>query len=282
MSATRDPDQLFRAFLDEGPEVLPDRVLAAIADDVHRQGQRAPLRPWRFTPMRTYLAAAAVVLILVVGGGILWANRDSLTGSSSPQPTATVAGTASPVPEPAVGELVPGETYRTNGFSQPFTFTLPDGFDVAVRADTWTGGGTFRLRPGTNGGAITFHDDVALLNDICEPTRTLEDVPDDVAAWLAVADQLSVSEPQTLGNATYWDIELGGFCQPFGVEQLPESPVVWFNTREHHRIYDIVIGDDHVLIFTWGAGYNGEGDEVLTALNPLTDELVGSIQSAGD
>jgi hypothetical protein len=275
MTTQRDPDRLLELFLDEGPEVLPDRVLDDVRDDIHRMHQRAAFGLWRFFTMRSYLAATAVALIVVASGGILWANRDSFTGSSTPSPTAT------PSPAEPVGDLTPGATYLTSGFTQPFTFTLPTGFNGTVSGDIWPGGGTFRLRDDRTG-AVTFHDDVPLLDDFCHPTGTLPDVPDDVGAWLTGSDGLTVSASHTVDGAesgrTYWDIKLGAKCPAAGIDQLPEGPVVNFSQGERHRVYDVKVGNDHIVVFTWGAGYQGEGDQVLSTLNPLINRLVASIR----
>jgi hypothetical protein len=279
MTTQHEPDRLLQAFLDEGPEVLPDRVLDGVRDDIHRMRQRAVFGPWRFFTMRTFLASAAAVAIVLAAGGILWGNRDSFIGTT---PTATPSPTATPRPGVPVGVLIPGATYRPQGFTQPFTFTLPDGFlDGFVRGDIWRGGHTFRLRDGSSG-AVTFHDDAPLFDDFCNPTGTLPDVPDDVGAWLTGSEGLTVSAPHTVGDAesgrTYWDIELGAECYVPEGEQLPGNPVVAFGVGERHRVYDVPIGNDHIVVFTWGAGYHGEGDEVLATLNPLIDTLVASIR----
>ena len=281
MSATRDPDRLFQAFLDEGPEVLPDRVLEAIADDVHGQRQRTVFGPWRFPTMRNLMAAAAVVAVVAIGGGILYA---SMRGSEPPagtdaDPTATSSATASADLAEPIGTLVPGETYHATSFSQPFSFTLPSEAEP-MRADLWSDQNTLRLR---DPGAITFHDDAPLTNDICHPTGVIPDIPDGadaIGTWLESSDGLTVS-PESIvsigdsSQAHYWDVELGSDC--VGGGEAPGGPVVSFSAGEHHRVYAVPLGDDWIVVFTWGAGYGGEGDEVLQVLNPLADAIVGSM-----
>ena len=90
MSATRDPDLLLQAFLDEGPEVLPDRALLAIADDVHRLRQRTSLGPWRLSTMRTLVASAAVLAIVVAGAGIFISSRLAPAPGNSPTPSSSI------------------------------------------------------------------------------------------------------------------------------------------------------------------------------------------------
>ena len=123
MSATRDPDLLLQAFLDEGPEVLPDRALVAIADDVHRLRQRTAVGPWRLSTMRTLLASAAVVAIVVAGAGIFFASR-AVPPPTGNEPPASPSIAALPEPE---GILDPGVTYDSGSFTHAFAFTVPAG-----------------------------------------------------------------------------------------------------------------------------------------------------------
>lgn len=284
MTTQRDPDRLLQVFLDEGPEVLPDRVLDAVETDIHRMRQRAAFGPWRFNPMRTFMAAAAVAAVLVVGGGLLWATRPpSVLEGPTPQPT--------PTPQEARGALAAGTTYLSTRFSQPFQFTMPLEFGSdAAAADLSADQHTLRIRPSSEG-AITFHDDIALPNDLCHPTGTLPDVPDDVEAWLSTRG-VTVSAPDFVGDSTlhasFWDIELGPNCIS-SADEAPGSPTIAFSAGERHRIYRVLvpvrdpsrpgaINADPMLIVTWGAGYGGVGDEVLDRLNSLTDSLVTSIE----
>src|SRR5439155_13499714 len=73
MTASRDPDKLIRAFLDEGQTDLPDRVFDAVRHDIQRTRQRVVIGPWRVPNMnmfaRVAIAAAAVVAI-----GFAWVN----------------------------------------------------------------------------------------------------------------------------------------------------------------------------------------------------------------
>jgi hypothetical protein len=105
MTAPRDPDRLVRAFLDEGPTVLPDRTVESVLGEVHRTRQRALLGPWRTMLMfRITLAAVAVAAIVAIGGLAFWATRPTTpvigqqpSGPPSPVASATpTAGTPSP------------------------------------------------------------------------------------------------------------------------------------------------------------------------------------------
>jgi hypothetical protein len=275
MSATRDPDLLLQAFLDEGPEVLPDRALMAIADDVHRLRQRTIVGPWRLSTMRTFLASAAVVAIVIAGVGIFIANRavpPPAGNDSSPSPSIA----ALPAPE---GDLDPGTTYDSGSFTHAFAFTVPATMAPRIREDIWDGSHTFRIRPAT-GGAITIHDGNGLPNDLCDTTGALPDLPN-VEEWLAGSEGLTVSPMVQLTGSVlsvrYWDIELGSDCYPRGA--LPGNLAINFSVGEHHRLYEVQVGTDTMLVVTWGSGYGGVGDDVLDQLNALTDELVRSFAS---
>jgi hypothetical protein len=234
MSVTHDPDRLLQAFLDEGPEVLPDRVLEAVADDIHGQRQRTVFGPWRLSTMRTFLASAAVLAIVVAGAGLFLANRPAPGPAPSPTPESL----------PSQGSLVPGARYDTGIFSQPFTFTLPAGFgDGDVRGEIWPDRHTLDLQI-ASGGAVTFHDETVLTDDPCHIAGTIPDVPDDVGAWLTGSGGSTVSAPvqvsESVRPVTYWDSELGGTCFVGDPELLPTpGPGIWFCSHERHRVYDV-------------------------------------------
>ena len=88
MTKPRDPDALLAAYLTVGMEVLPDRVVDSILDEVQRTRQRAVLRPWRTRPtFRSAFSAAAVIAVLVIGGAFfVLAGGPSPTPSADPQP----------------------------------------------------------------------------------------------------------------------------------------------------------------------------------------------------
>ena len=58
MTRHREPDELLDAYLAEGMQVLPDRVVDAVLDEVHRTRQRAVFGPWRIERMNTVLKLA--------------------------------------------------------------------------------------------------------------------------------------------------------------------------------------------------------------------------------
>ena len=68
MTKPRDPEALLAAYLLEGMEVLPERVVDAVLDEIHRTRQRPVFGSWRARSMfKPSLAVAAVAAVLVAG-----------------------------------------------------------------------------------------------------------------------------------------------------------------------------------------------------------------------
>ena len=88
MTTPRDPEALLVAYLAVGMEVLPDRVVDSILDEVHRTHQNRVLWPPRRTRRlsRTTLAAAAVIAAIAVAGAFLIIER-GLPEIAAPSPT---------------------------------------------------------------------------------------------------------------------------------------------------------------------------------------------------
>jgi hypothetical protein len=114
MTASRDPERLIRAFLDEGLTELPDRVYDAVRFDIDRTRQRVVIVPWRTPRMsnsvRLAIGLAAVVVVAVAGIALL-TGRDSDVAappSPSPSPSASAAGGASTGPVAITAALRPG------------------------------------------------------------------------------------------------------------------------------------------------------------------------------
>lgn len=107
MSAPRDPDTILAAWLEEGPNELPDATRRAIAVTTRttRQTRRAIGVPWRINPMSPIprLAVAAVVTVAVLGGALyLLSPGGQGVGGTPPttSPSVTSAPSSAP-PSPA-------------------------------------------------------------------------------------------------------------------------------------------------------------------------------------
>lgn len=116
MTAHHDADRRIRAFLDDGPELLPDAVFDALRGDIHRTRQRVVIGPWRNSDMsnvaRYGLIAAAVVVLVGAGAFLLRPAPAGIAApSTGPSPAATAPGTPSPSPTETAAPsptLVPG------------------------------------------------------------------------------------------------------------------------------------------------------------------------------
>jgi hypothetical protein len=285
MTATRDPDRLIGAFLEQGPAVMTDRVLEAIRDDVDASEQRAGFGPWRnLTMIRRILVTAAVVAAIAAGLAVYSAVSPNIGIDPPPEATLEATPQATPVPEdfPRDGTLEVGASYVVPTFGEPVTFTIPESLtETEVLGDTTDARG-FRV-DAWEYGIATFHDDVMVPDDLCEPTSviSLPTTPEAVAAWLTGASGATVSEPAELivagRRALAFDVALGPGCYSGG-EPPAAGSAFWFQAGEHHRVYAIPTGDDTILAVTWGTAFGGEGEEFLDTANAAFDELVRSMR----
>ena len=136
MSATRDPDHILHAWLEEGPTVLPAPTVRAIEVATRATAQRRPAirLPWRSGLMPfpyKILGAAAALAVVLVGGALLLGPRgdQSTIGGSSPSPTPSATPVPSPTPS-ASANLLDTATWTTY-VSDRY------GFSIAHPAD-WT------------------------------------------------------------------------------------------------------------------------------------------------
>jgi hypothetical protein len=226
----RDPEALLSAYLAVGIEVLPDRVVDAVLDEVHRTRQRTVVGPWRTRPMsRTTFAAAAVVALLALGAALLVvAGGPSPTPSDEPSPSlqaivapsSTPSGppagpTASPVTsaaglwiatgtmgtprfDPAAVRLLDGRVLVVGGSgdeSDPATAEL---YDPA--RGTWSDTGNM-LKPQAGFPPTLLLDGKVLVGDVDDPDPATED---DEIAGAEVYDPASGTW-SSAGNACFGD-----------------------------------------------------------------------------
>jgi hypothetical protein len=144
MSSDRETTRIVRSWLEEGANVLPDRVLDSVLDQLPTTPQRRHLwRAWRnplvSNTLKIALSGAAALVIAAIGIG-LYFNQTGGVGPPAPSPSPTVAPTLPPTPEPTPasalplphGDLEPG-TYMIDSPSFPvrITFDVPDGWNGA-------------------------------------------------------------------------------------------------------------------------------------------------------
>ena len=107
MTATRNPDTLIRAFLDEGLEELPDRSFDAVRRDIHRTRQRAVIGSWK-EPNVTTLSRLAIAAAVLLAVGVAWVNFVPMGNIGPPGPFPTPSPTSTPVPVSGSMALPPG------------------------------------------------------------------------------------------------------------------------------------------------------------------------------
>jgi hypothetical protein len=133
-NATREPDPVLAAWLDEGPTDLPDVTRRAILTSLSTtpQARRGLIAPWRSTHMNMFARGAAVLVVafVAIGIGALLIGPGNGVGGPAPTATPTPTPTPTPIPTPLVFTSAP---YR-------YSITLPTGWLVAAPARaTWDG-----------------------------------------------------------------------------------------------------------------------------------------------
>jgi hypothetical protein len=142
MNTDRDFERTAQAWLAEGPERLPDRVLDAVDHKIHVTRQRRALRmPWRdprMNQMTRAVAVIAAVAIVLIGGVVLLRP-----GASSGQ-----AGSSGNSPSPSgnspVSSGLPALTTTFTSKVSGYSISYPAGWKVVMATQTWpTGKFTF-------------------------------------------------------------------------------------------------------------------------------------------
>jgi hypothetical protein len=181
-------DRIADAFLAPGPTVLPDRVLDAAFEEVHRTRRRRVLRrvPWRFPDMNTFakvaVAAVAVIAVGFLGMTFLGPDESGIGGAPSAAPSATTAPTATPSASPLAG-------------TPPLTgaFTSPShGYAIAY-PESW------KARPATAPWSSNIVDYFNEGSDILAPA-------DPGSPFIALASQPLGDRTREQFEADYWQI----------------------------------------------------------------------------
>jgi len=118
MTKPRDPEAVLSAYLADGMQILPDRVVDAVLDEVHRTRQRIVFGPWRTRSISWTAFAAAVVVAAVALSGALFVIQRGLPAVAGPSQT------PSPDPSPSQAAVAsPGATPSPT----PTPFVVPGG-----------------------------------------------------------------------------------------------------------------------------------------------------------
>ena len=205
MTAPNNPDNLIRAFLDEGQAELPDRAFDAVRRDIHRTHQRVVIGPWREPDMST-LTRVAIAAAAILAVGFAWYNLSPSSNRIAgvpPAPTPTVAPTPTPEPSllPITGAVAPG---RYRFATVPMSIEVPAG---------WTSDGGFFLDKNYGpadadaGAAFAPWDVTGTFVDPCTDHRLVEPAPasiDDLANVLAHQPGTTAIPPQDVTIDGYY------------------------------------------------------------------------------
>ncbi len=154
MNVMRDPDTILAAWLEEGPNRLPDPTKRAIAVTTRttHQTRRPMWSPWRFPPMNGYarLALGAVAVVAIALGGLYLINPAPRGGVGGP--LATPSPSASPSPSvTAPPTLTESFTSEIHGIS----ISYPTGWTVQAATKPWTSGLPNECDPSSCGDLIS-------------------------------------------------------------------------------------------------------------------------------
>jgi hypothetical protein len=146
MSDRPDVEFVLRAWFDDGPATMSDRVVDVVAERIGRQPQRRTRRALRRIPMNAMLKVAAVLatvaVIAVVGWNLLPGRSPGVGGPSaspspspSPSPSATAAAASASVPLPSWypvqtdgSGILPAGSHTTLRFLAGSRLTVPEGW----------------------------------------------------------------------------------------------------------------------------------------------------------
>jgi len=150
MTTDHDFDRIAKAWLADGPDELPDRVIDAAVDQIHLTRQRRAGRiPWRLPDMTTpvRVAAGTVFVVLLVGGAVLVFGRPDQgavgSGRSSPAVSSSPSRFDSVAPSPSVPGAGPAVPALTEVFTSPrhgYSIRYPAGWATTPGSGPWTTG----------------------------------------------------------------------------------------------------------------------------------------------
>ena len=113
MTTPRDPNELIRAYLDEGPLNLREQVYDEVRAEVEHTNQRTVFGPWRnlsvmsmnrfagFAAVTLVIAVAVIVGLTLTGGGPLIGGGPTPSPSASPSVEPSVEPSTQPSVEPS-------------------------------------------------------------------------------------------------------------------------------------------------------------------------------------
>jgi hypothetical protein len=285
MTTRRIDDPLARA-LAVGPETMPDHLLSAIMVDVLRTPQR---RGWlashvsrelRIALLAAAVASVTVVLAITVVGRPSSEIRvvppsPSPSGSPSPSPRSPTPTLAVVEGGDGITEVQTGQTVVVPAFSTPISFVMPEFPHWLGHPNTTTLlNEDHVLFLGAARYGLGIGDGAAVGADPCDGAAGLiPDVapsPAAVARWLKASEHLAITGSGHLTvagqTASWWDVLTDRGCDGYR-----DGTWVWFEEREHHRVYAIPAGGRNLLGITTAISTS------FDTLDRAADELLQSL-----
>ncbi len=288
MTRHREPDELLDAYLAEGMQVLPDRVVDAVLDEVHRTRQRAVFGPWRIERMNTVLklalATAAVIAVAVIGSTFLPRNGSVIGGPGVATPSPGVPESPAPSPsDQAFHMLVAGTDLTGPGLG--LTTRLPQGWSAGAS-------GPQGAYAAAIGGAVQPPAGIGFFvsvidNTFKDPCTHVQRSPkvgpttaDAATALGAIPNTRSTAPVQTTfaGHAaTYLELTTPASlpCVPAQFYLWQDSPGAdWFATgpNETIRVWIVEVGNQRVAIAA--RSYPATSDVAKAQLQGILDSIV--------
>jgi hypothetical protein len=224
MTVRRTPDDLIKAFLDEGEVDLPDQAFDAVRRDIQQTRQRVVIGPWREPHMsnlaRVAIAAAAVVAVAVAG-----VNIGLFQGGIGAVPTPT------PTPRsleaiPADATLGPGRYVLDGPFPRRLSITVPGRW---LNSDLQSGvAAIHKEMPEASELILSFWIVSNTYGDACDPTTLFDPAigggVDDLVTALSNMESVIATPPRPVSinglAGQYLDLTRDGDCPDSGDYRL--------------------------------------------------------------
>ena len=252
MTHERDLNRVLDRWMDEGPTIVADRVIATAMTDVHttrQHGARVALLKELFMTMKPAAALVAVTLIAVLGIAayqFFWAGGPNI---GDPQPTPTPRAF-----EDASGALDPG-AYVSSVGSVEIMFTVPAGWNNEPTAPELAG-------PISDDGGLSFWIVTDLFAHPCQFSEgTLDPRPgpsvDDLANALVEQPGIDAEPPSDIvvdgfaGKYVEYTTPATGCPDGFGPWETPNGTVLFPSSDARYWVLDVDGTRLVILAYLW-------------------------------
>lgn len=300
MNQRSDIDRLLRHWMDDGPSVMPDRVIDVVADRISVQRQRRSWRLLRRLPMTQLVklgaAAAAVLVVAVIGWNLLPGPvGPGSTPAPTPSPTQAQPSASPSGPIDLKEGPLSGGRYRLQPLGEvPSLLVLADIPSGWHGVPSWAVVGPTTAEP-PNGIGVAILGASGLFSDPCHwhvDGSGLEPQPGEVEVGPSVSDLVDALQastayttttpsPVTFGDYEGWEIEI----------QLPADLKLATCDKDDEGLgrYFVFAGDDAYL-YAQGNGTDRDrwhlfivdvgGTRVIVVVNSFPDTPTADLEAA--